>query len=123
VILEPWTLAEQQTHRAALEAALDGPEPGDDTWRALAAQVLGQAPTPRVDRPRAARTEQAKARRKRGSALVAELRVARTFRDEIAAALAPGRWRGFDGPDGVSTHEVVEDVAAALKRYDPAGSP
>ncbi|SRR6266545_4985621 len=52
------------------------------------------------------------------AALVAELRVARTFRDDIDAALAPGRWRGFDGPGGVSTHEVIADVAAALKRYD-----
>jgi hypothetical protein len=51
-------------------------------------------------------------------ALVAELRVAYAFRDEVHSALQPGRWRGFDGPDGVSTHEVIADVAAALERYD-----
>jgi hypothetical protein len=56
-------------------------------------------------------------------ALAAELRAARTFRDDIAAALAPGRWRGFDGPDGVSKDEVLADVAAALARYDQAVGP
>jgi hypothetical protein len=53
-------------------------------------------------------------------AMERELRVARTFRDNIAAALAPGRWRGFDGPDGVSKDEVIGDVAAALERHDRA---
>ena len=48
-----------------------------------------------------------------------ELRAAREFREDVAAALAPGRWRGFAGPDGVSKDDVIEDVAAALKRYDP----
>jgi hypothetical protein len=56
-------------------------------------------------------------------ALAAELRAARTFRDDIAAALAPGRWRGFDGPDGVSKDEVLADVADALFRYDEAVGP
>jgi len=55
-------------------------------------------------------------------ALVAELRAARTFRDDIRAALRPGRWRGFDGPDGVSKDEVVADVAAALAAHDQAAS-
>lgn len=53
-------------------------------------------------------------------ALIAELRAARTFRDEVTAALVPGRWRGFDGPDGVSIHEIIADVATALRRYDEA---
>jgi len=69
--LPAWTPAEQRAHRATLETALDGPGPGDDAWRALAIQVLGHAPTPRVDRPRPPRTEQAKARRKLGSAVCA----------------------------------------------------
>jgi hypothetical protein len=56
-------------------------------------------------------------------ALVAELRAARTFRDQVAAALAPGRMRGFDGPDGVSKDEVIADVAAALERYEPGIAP
>jgi len=55
--------------------------------------------------------------------LVAELRAAHTFRDDIAAALAPGRWRGFDGPDGTSKDEVLADVADALARYDEAVGP
>jgi hypothetical protein len=56
-------------------------------------------------------------------ALVAELRAAREFRDAVRSALAPGRWRGFDGPDGVSTHEVTADVATALEAYDRVVSP
>jgi hypothetical protein len=55
--------------------------------------------------------------------LVAELRVAYAFRDEVHSALQPGRWRGFDGPDGVSTHEVIADVAAALERFDQHTQP
>jgi len=58
-----------------------------------------------------------------GRLAVAELRAARSFHDDIAAALAPGRMRGFDGPDGVSKDEVITDVAAALERYDAAGAP
>jgi hypothetical protein len=53
------------------------------------------------------------------AALISELRAARQFREDIVSALAPGRWRGFDGPDGVSKDEVIDDVAAALKRYEP----
>jgi len=64
VTLRPWFPAEQQAHRAELEAALDGPGPGDGAWAELAGELLGHVPTPRVDRPRAPRTEQAKARRK-----------------------------------------------------------
>jgi hypothetical protein len=56
-------------------------------------------------------------------ALVAELRAAREFRDEVHSALQPGRWRGFDGPDGVSKDEVIADVAAVLERNDKAVSP
>jgi hypothetical protein len=51
-------------------------------------------------------------------ALVAELRVARTFRDDVHSALQPGRWRGYDGPDGVSKDEVIADIVAALERHD-----
>jgi hypothetical protein len=51
-------------------------------------------------------------------ALVDEVEAARAFRDEIHSALRPGRWRGFDGPDGVSKDEVIADVTAALERFD-----
>ena len=51
-------------------------------------------------------------------ALITELRAARQFRADIYSALQPGRWRSYAGPDGVSTHEVIVDVAAALKRYE-----
>jgi hypothetical protein len=50
--------------------------------------------------------------------LLAKVRGTREFHDEVHSALQPGRWRGFDGPDGVSTHEVIADVAAALERFD-----
>ncbi len=49
--------------------------------------------------------------------IVDELAAAREFRNRVFTALEPGRWRGFDGPDGVSTHEVIADVAAALRGY------
>ncbi len=88
--LRPWTPAEQACHRADLEAALDGPGLGDAAWRALAAQVLGHAPTPRVDRPRAPRSDQAKARRKRGATVCTACRARRHGPDCAIATHADG---------------------------------
>ena len=86
----PWTPAEQRAHRAALEAALDGPGPGDAAWRALAAQVLGHTSTPRVDRHRAPRSAKAKARRKLGSVVCAACRDRRHGPDCAIATHAGG---------------------------------
>lgn len=88
--LRPWFPTEQQAHRAALEAALDGPGPGDAAWKALAGQVLGHAPTPRVDRPRAPRSDQAKARRKREPMVCAACRARRHGPDCAIATHANG---------------------------------
>jgi len=90
VTLRPWFPQEQQAHRATLEDALDGPGPGDTTWQALASQVLGHAPTPRVDRPRPPRTEQAKARRKGGPTVCAACRGRRHGPDCAIATHADG---------------------------------
>jgi hypothetical protein len=40
--------------------------------------------------------------------------------DGVRAALQPGRWRGFDGPDGVTHREVVDDVIVAVRAFDAA---
>lgn len=46
-----------------------------------------------------------------------ELAAAGRLAAAIEEALLPGRWRGFDGPDGVSEDEVIDDVVGALMRY------
>lgn len=40
------------------------------------------------------------------------------FRQQVEDALKPGRWRGFDGPDGVSIDEVIGDIAIALRTLE-----
>ena len=50
----------------------------------------------------------------------------RAFVEDIRAALRPGRWRGFDGPDGVSKDDVLGDIGDALAAFDqsaPARQP
>ena len=56
----------------------------------------------------------------RGHAILHEVQRLRTFKGDIRAALRPGRWRGFDGPDGVSKDQVVADVVGALTALDQA---
>jgi len=56
----------------------------------------------------------------RGHAILHEVQRLRTFKGDIRAALRPGRWRGFDGPDGVSKDEVIADVVGALTALDQA---
>ncbi len=56
----------------------------------------------------------------RGHAILQEIQRLRTFKGDIRAALRPGRWRGFDGPDGISKDEVIADVVGALTALDQA---
>jgi hypothetical protein len=56
----------------------------------------------------------------RGHAILHEVERLRTFVEEVTQALQPGRWRGFDGPGGVSKDEVIGDVAAAVQHLDQA---
>lgn len=59
-------------------------------------------------------------RLKVGAAALRELDRLRTFEVEVRAALQPGRWRGFSGPDGATTDEALGDVAAAVTALDDA---
>lgn len=52
-----------------------------------------------------------------------ELGRLRQFEQAIRAALLPGRWRGFNGPDGVSQAEVIEDVIIAVEALDQGRQP
>lgn len=88
--LPVWTPEEQARHRDDLEAALDGLASGDATWRELAGQVLGEMPTPRVDRPRSPRSPEARARRQARSAVCAACQDRRHGPDCAIATIAGG---------------------------------